>query len=71
MDHHTEVKLKKRNSDTLYSAAVLLVAPECDVGMIRLGRECICDKCLCVMYGHEILSLFGNQTYWFMGKGKR
>ncbi|KAG5514654.1 hypothetical protein RHGRI_035901 [Rhododendron griersonianum] len=33
VDHHTLVMLKNRNSDYLYEASVLAVAPECDIGM--------------------------------------
>lgn len=34
VDHHTLVKLKKHNCDTMYTATMLAIAPECDLGMI-------------------------------------
>lgn len=33
VDHHTQVKLKKRGSDTKYLATVLAIGTECDIGM--------------------------------------
>jgi hypothetical protein len=33
VEHHTQVKLKKRGSDTKYLATVLAIGNECDIGM--------------------------------------
>lgn len=33
VEHHTQVKLKKRGSDTKYLATVLAIGTECDIGM--------------------------------------
>ena len=33
VQHHTQVKVKKRGSDTKYLATVLAVGTECDIGM--------------------------------------
>ncbi|XP_058197371.1 protease Do-like 9 isoform X2 [Rhododendron vialii] len=38
VDHHTQVMLKNRYSDTLYEASVIAVAPECDIAMLT-----VCD----------------------------
>lgn len=32
VEHHTQVKLKKRGSDTKYLATVLAIGTECDIG---------------------------------------
>ncbi|KAF7121182.1 hypothetical protein RHSIM_Rhsim13G0039900 [Rhododendron simsii] len=39
VDHHTQVMLKNRNSDTLYEASVLAVAPECDIAMLTVSDD--------------------------------
>lgn len=33
VEHHTQVKLKKRGSDTKYLATVLAIGTECDIGI--------------------------------------
>lgn len=33
VEHHTQVKLKKRGSETKYLATVLAIGTECDIGM--------------------------------------
>lgn len=38
VEHHTQVKLKKRGSDTKYLATVLAIGNECDMGMHGLTR---------------------------------
>lgn len=40
VEHHTQVKLKKRGSDTKYLATVLAIGTECDIGMENLGSFC-------------------------------
>lgn len=35
VEHHTQVKLKKRGSDTKYLATVLSIGTECDIGMFH------------------------------------
>lgn len=42
VDHHTLVMLKNRNSDYLYEASVLAVAPECDIGMTNNELVFVC-----------------------------
>ena len=37
VDHYTQVKLKKRGSDTKYVATVLAVGTECDIGEFSLN----------------------------------
>lgn len=32
VEHHTQVKVKKRGSDTKYLATVLSIGTECDIG---------------------------------------
>lgn len=32
VEHHTQVKVKKRGSDTKYLAIVLSIGTECDIG---------------------------------------
>ncbi|KAF7121138.1 hypothetical protein RHSIM_Rhsim13G0038400 [Rhododendron simsii] len=39
VDHHTLVKLKKRNCDTRYNATVLAIAPECDLAMLAVHDD--------------------------------
>lgn len=35
VEHHTQVKVKKRGSDTKYLATVLSIGTECDIGMFH------------------------------------
>ncbi|KAF2565516.1 hypothetical protein F2Q68_00026932 [Brassica cretica] len=47
VEHHTQVKLKKRGSDTKYLATVLAIGTECDIdcevmGLIQLGLLQLC-----------------------------
>jgi hypothetical protein len=35
VEHYTQVKLKKRGSDTKYLATVLAIGTECDIGMLH------------------------------------
>lgn len=37
VEHHTQVKLKKRGSDTKYLATVLAIGTECDIGRYLFG----------------------------------
>ncbi|KAI8523125.1 hypothetical protein RHMOL_Rhmol13G0049900 [Rhododendron molle] len=39
VDHHTLVMLKNRNSDYMYEASVLAVAPECDIAMLTVSDD--------------------------------
>ncbi|KAA8542644.1 hypothetical protein F0562_023857 [Nyssa sinensis] len=39
VEHYTQVKLKKRGSDTKYLATVLAIGTECDIGFPILGVE--------------------------------
>ncbi|XP_058197119.1 protease Do-like 9 [Rhododendron vialii] len=39
VDHHTLVKLKKHNCDTMYTATMLAIAPECDLAMLTVHDD--------------------------------
>ncbi|KAK9925238.1 hypothetical protein M0R45_033567 [Rubus argutus] len=39
VDHHTQVKLKKRGSDTKYLATVLAIGTECDIAMLTVSDD--------------------------------
>ncbi|KAH9314654.1 hypothetical protein KI387_023281 [Taxus chinensis] len=39
VEHHTQVKLKKRGSDTKYLATVLAIGTECDIAMLTVKDE--------------------------------
>lgn len=39
MEHHTQVKLKKRGSDTKYLATVLSIGTECDIAMLTVNDD--------------------------------
>ena len=44
VEHHTQVKLKKRGSDTKYLATVLAIGTECDIGMHDWTRHFSCHQ---------------------------
>jgi len=44
VEHHTQVKLKKRGSDTKYLATVLAIGTECDIGMHDWTRYFSCHQ---------------------------
>lgn len=54
VEHHTQVKLKKRGSDTKYLATVLSIGTECDIGK---------QKCLNMVLQNFYIGLF----CWFPG----
>ncbi|KAJ4729166.1 Protease Do-like 9 [Melia azedarach] len=39
VEHHTQVKLKKRGSDTKYLATVLAIGTECDIAMLTVNDD--------------------------------
>ncbi|KAI4346494.1 hypothetical protein L6164_007385 [Bauhinia variegata] len=39
VEHHTQVKLKKRGSDTKYLAQVLAIGTECDIAMLTVSDD--------------------------------
>nr|XP_027074627.1 protease Do-like 9 [Coffea arabica]XP_027074628.1 protease Do-like 9 [Coffea arabica] len=39
VEHHTQVKLKKRGSDTKYLATVLAIGNECDIAMLTVSDD--------------------------------
>ncbi|XP_002981859.2 protease Do-like 9 [Selaginella moellendorffii] len=39
VEHHTQVKIKKRGSDTKYLANVLAIGTECDIAMLSVNDE--------------------------------
>ncbi|XP_075100304.1 protease Do-like 9 [Nicotiana tabacum] len=39
VEHHTQVKLKKRGSDTKYLATVLSIGTECDIAMLTVNDD--------------------------------
>ncbi|KAI4352701.1 hypothetical protein L6164_006925 [Bauhinia variegata] len=39
VEHHTQVKLKKRGSDTKYLAKVLAIGTECDIAMLTVSDD--------------------------------
>uniref|UniRef100_A0A803QLZ1 Serine protease n=1 Tax=Cannabis sativa TaxID=3483 RepID=A0A803QLZ1_CANSA len=39
VEHHTQVKLKKRGSDTKYLATVLAIGTECDIAMLSVSDD--------------------------------
>ncbi|KAM5581580.1 protease Do-like 9 [Rosa sericea] len=39
VDHHTQVKVKKRGSDTKYLATVLAIGTECDIAMLTVSDD--------------------------------
>ncbi|GAB4836624.1 Protease Do-like 9 [Ancistrocladus abbreviatus] len=39
VEHHTQVKLKKRGSDTKYLATVLAIGTECDIAMLTVDDD--------------------------------
>lgn len=41
VEHHTQVKLKKRGSDAKYLATVLSVGTECDIGIFEASCSCV------------------------------
>lgn len=43
VEHHTQVKVKKRGSDTKYLATVLAIGTECDIGMLLSVTGDVCD----------------------------
>lgn len=39
VEHHTSVRLKKRDSDTKYAAHVVAIGNECDIALLRVDSE--------------------------------
>ncbi|KAE9603210.1 hypothetical protein Lal_00018790 [Lupinus albus] len=39
VEHHTQVKLKKRGSDTKYLATVLAIGTECDIALLTVSND--------------------------------
>lgn len=39
VEHHTQVKVKKRGSDTKYLATVLAIGTECDIAMLTVSND--------------------------------
>lgn len=62
VEHHTQVKLKKRGSDTKYLATVLAIGTECDIGnldflCLSLFLFFFCKGLLVVIDREEILAV--------------
>ncbi|KAF7120039.1 hypothetical protein RHSIM_Rhsim13G0040800 [Rhododendron simsii] len=51
VDHHTEVQLKKPNSDTLYAATVVAVALECDLAILTVSDDKFWEGVVPVEFG--------------------
>lgn len=47
VDHHTQVKVKRRGSDTKYVARVLAIGVECDIALLT-GNTRLVPRCNCV-----------------------
>ncbi|KAK8455192.1 hypothetical protein SEVIR_4G101800v4 [Setaria viridis] len=51
VEHHTQVKLKKRGSDTKYLATVLAIGTECDIAMLTVEDDEFWEGVLPVEFG--------------------
>ncbi|KAF3780420.1 Protease Do-like 9 [Nymphaea thermarum] len=51
VEHHTQVKLKKRGSDTKYLATVLAIGTECDIAMLTVNDDEFWDGVSPVEFG--------------------
>ncbi|XP_031481245.1 protease Do-like 9 [Nymphaea colorata] len=51
VEHHTQVKLKKRGSDTKYLATVLAIGTECDIAMLTVDDDEFWDGVSPVEFG--------------------
>ncbi|KAJ4973886.1 hypothetical protein NE237_007060 [Protea cynaroides] len=51
VEHHTQVKLKKRGSDTKYLATVLAIGTECDIAMLTVNDDEFWEAVLPVEFG--------------------
>ncbi|KAJ7974525.1 Protease Do-like 9 [Quillaja saponaria] len=51
VEHHTQVKLKKRGSDTKYLATVLAIGTECDIAMLAVSDDEFWDGVCPVDFG--------------------
>lgn len=58
VEHHTQVKLKKRGSDTKYLATVLAIGTECDIGTFTpislSGRQVFVLLSICSLSGSSV-----------------
>ncbi|XP_028778629.1 protease Do-like 9 [Neltuma alba] len=52
VEHHTQVKLKKRGSDTKYLATVLAIGTECDIAMLTVSDDEFWDGVSPVEFGN-------------------
>ncbi|GLJ14809.1 hypothetical protein SUGI_0240630 [Cryptomeria japonica] len=51
VEHHTQVKLKKRGSDTKYLATVLAIGTECDIALLTVNDEEFWEDVTPVQFG--------------------
>ncbi|CAL5228784.1 g11976 [Coccomyxa viridis] len=51
VDHHTQVKVRRRGSDTKFVAAVLAVGTECDIAMLTVEDEAFWEGLAPVTFG--------------------
>ncbi|CAM6105357.1 unnamed protein product [Calypogeia fissa] len=51
VEHHTQVKVKKRGSDTKYLATVLAIGTECDIAMLTVSNDEFWEDVTPVMFG--------------------
>eukprot|EP00252_Welwitschia_mirabilis_P012102 TRINITY_DN2692_c0_g1_i4.p1 TRINITY_DN2692_c0_g1~~TRINITY_DN2692_c0_g1_i4.p1 ORF type:complete len:755 (-),score=151.93 TRINITY_DN2692_c0_g1_i4:281-2545(-) len=51
VEHHTQVKLKKRGSDTKYLARVLAIGTECDIALLTVDDEEFWEESSPVQFG--------------------
>ncbi|CAK9218455.1 unnamed protein product [Sphagnum troendelagicum] len=51
VEHHTQVKVKKRGSDTKYLATVLAIGTECDIAMLTVSNDEFWEDVMPVEFG--------------------
>ncbi|KAK9830697.1 hypothetical protein WJX74_002951 [Apatococcus lobatus] len=64
VDHHTQVKVRRRGSDTKYMAKVLAVGAECDIAMLTVADKAFWENATPVVFGQlprlqEAVSVIG------------
>ncbi|PKA48877.1 Protease Do-like 9 [Apostasia shenzhenica] len=60
VEHHTQVKLKKRGSDTKYLATVLAIGTECDIGNMVSAAQRISSLVSTIHYVYAL----GDDEFW-------
>jgi S1-C subfamily serine protease len=51
VEHHTQVKLKRRGSDTKYVATVLAIGRECDIALLTVADDAFWEGLLPLSFG--------------------